>query len=144
MARLLAISFLVALFSTSGCSKSPFDLAPVTGTVKYVDGTVPAAESRLIRFEPVATAGGPASHRPATAQVKPDGTFEAMTLKPGDGAMPGEYKVVLLFWKSHIKQDSVLPKEYGKAASTPLPVISVKAGQKNHFDLVIEKRLPRS
>ena len=132
------VLLIASLLSISGYSKSPLELVQVSGTVKSADGTVPVAQYRLIRFEPVADATGRLSSRAASAKLRPDGTFQAMTLRPGDGMMAGDYKVVLLFWKSYVKRDSVLPAVYGSAKTTPLPTIRVKQDETNHFDLVLD------
>lgn len=122
--------FVVAsLLLMGGCSKSPLDLVQVTGTVKYADGTAPVAEYRLIRFEPIADAAGHRSPRAASAEVRPDGTFQAMTLRPGDGMMAGDYKIVLLFWKSYLKRDSVLPPHTATPKRHRFPRSASKQGK---------------
>ena len=133
---LIVLAFLAA---TAGCSKSPFELVKVSGSVKYTDGTIPEGAVRVVRFEPLADAEGNVSPRAAAGYLEPDGTFQLATLRPRDGAIPGEYKPVLLFWKSPTTRESVVPQAYGKAATTPLPTLSVRSGEANHFDLAIEK-----
>jgi hypothetical protein len=79
---------LAALFalSVAGCGDS---LSPVHGTVTLEDGT-PLSKGMIVaeRFE-----GGP----PITAQgaIKPDGTYQLGTNKPGDGVPPGKYRVLI-------------------------------------------------
>lgn len=133
-----SFSLTLLLFIIGGCSKSSLELVKVSGTVKYSNGTVPEAETRVLRLEPVPDAAGHLAPRAATADVRPDGIFDAMTLRPGDGAMAGDYKPVLLFWKSPLTRESVLPRAYGNVKTTPLQTISVKPGQQNHFEFVIE------
>jgi hypothetical protein len=125
----------------AGCSNVPFELVPVSGSVKYADGTIPAGEVRVVRFEPVANAEGNVAPRAAAAFLEPDGTFQLMTMRPRDGAIPGDYKVALLFWKSPATRESTIPPAYGKAKTTPLPTLSVKSNGRNHFDLIVEKHL---
>ena len=123
----------------AGCSKPGLQLVKVDGTLKYADGKVPRGEVRVVRFEPTPAADGAVSSRPATADVQEDGTFRASTIKPGDGALPGDYKVVLAFFKSYVKHDPALPDIYSSAATTPLKC-TVKPGEANHLELVVEKR----
>jgi hypothetical protein len=107
------------------------DMLAVSGTVKYADGTSPQGETARIVFQP--TAQG----RPATATLGGDGSFELMTQTPGDGALPGHYKVVLEIWKSYRDQESVIPPEYGDAATTPLEA-TVDA-EHTEFEFTVEK-----
>ena len=125
-----------------GCSKPKFDLVNVSGSVKYADGTVPECGVHVVRFEPVVPPDGRTS-AVAVAQVQADGTFQLTTVKPADGAMPGDYKVGLLFWNSVADRTEILPSAYGSAATTPLPIVSVARGKQNHFDLIVDRR-PRN
>jgi hypothetical protein len=63
---------------------------PVKGTVVFDDGR-PAAElaGYTITFD------CPETHKSATGQIKPDGTFYLRTFHSKDGAFPGQYKVIL-------------------------------------------------
>jgi len=133
---LIAFALLAA---AGGCSKSPFELVPVSGIVKYADGTIPDGAVRVVRFEPIADAEGNVSPRAAAGFLEPDGTFQLSTLRSRDGAIPGDYKPVLLFWKSPVTRESVVPPIYANAKTTPLSTISVKPSERNHFDLTIER-----
>ena len=124
----------------SGCSNGPLELVPVSGSVKYSDGTIPEGAVRVVRFEPVADAEGTTSPRAAAGYLNADGSFELMTMRPRDGAVPGDYKPALLFWKSADTRETVIPPAYCKAATTPLATMSVRSGGHNHFDLVIERQ----
>jgi hypothetical protein len=127
----------------AGCSKSPLDLVPVTGTLTYEDGTVPVGELRVVRFEPVGGFQSRTGPRAATAELKDDGSFTAMTLRPDDGVVPGEYKIALVFFKSRGSMEPILPDEYRQSDKTPLAPVTVKADGKNHFELVVKKRTKR-
>jgi hypothetical protein len=118
-----------------GCQGNALGLVNVDGTVKCADGTVPAGEVRTIRFEPIE---GSTSARAATAEIQPDGSFQMMTLKPGDGVVPGEYAVTLVIWKTYRGQEPVLPAAYSRAATSPLPKAVVKSNGSNHFNFLIE------
>jgi hypothetical protein len=75
----------------TGCSPGdgPF---PVEGTVVWEDDGTPAKELHLgsVIFDL------PERQIGARGVIQPDGTFRLTTTKPGDGAMVGDYKVVIL------------------------------------------------
>jgi hypothetical protein len=85
--RVVATAALALLaLGPAGCGASMY---PVRGTVTLDDGT-PLTRG-LVVFE--RTEGGP----PVTArgEVRPDGTYNLSTAKPGDGVPPGRYKVLV-------------------------------------------------
>ncbi len=129
------------LLFACGCTRNPFNLQPVSGTVKYEDGTVPEGEYGLVRLEPVAPHKDKYSPRAGTGQLMPDGKFDLMTFKPADGIIPGTYRVVLLIWKTYRGHEPVIPRAYSNAETTPIEPIVVNVGQ-NRFDFVIQKDLP--
>lgn len=65
-----------------GCGKSRPHV-PVTGTLKFADGTVPKGKAGMITFQPAV--GGPGT-KGASSTVADDGAFELRTVAPGDGA----------------------------------------------------------
>jgi hypothetical protein len=58
---------------------------PVSGTVKYQGKPVPHG---TVTFTPEGAEG-----RPATGDIQGDGSYTATTATPGDGMLPGKYKV---------------------------------------------------
>jgi hypothetical protein len=78
---------------TVGCSKSPYELAEVTGKVS-IDGQ-PFSEGKVM-FAPVAKSGEINAGRPAFGKLTPDGTFTLGTYGPGDGAVIGEHWVTVI------------------------------------------------
>ena len=78
------------LFTAAGCG--PADglsgIVPVRGKVT-LDGE-PLASGE-IRYMPTAPEG-----RQARGSIESGGRFELSTLRPGDGALPGEYRIVVL------------------------------------------------
>ena len=90
MTRRLApalIPAVLAVLSAAGCGSARH---PVTGRVVYEDGT-PLTEGAVVGE---ATIDG----KPVMAQgdIRPDGTFAWGTGKPGDGARPGTYRVIVV------------------------------------------------
>ena len=73
----------------------------VSGTVKFKDGSlIPVPEAgngppHYINFRPVGNAAPGKPMRSAGGQIKADGTFEATTIKDGDGLIPGKYRITI-------------------------------------------------
>src|SRR5438876_34878 len=81
------LAALACAFLAAGCNPNPA-LSPVRGTVSLEDGS-PLKKGMLI-FE-----GTTADGRAVTArgEVRPDGSYQLGTYKPGDGAPLGKYRV---------------------------------------------------
>lgn len=103
----------------SGCREPAPTLHPFTGVVIYRGKPLPEAELTFHpQFEgpgwmPVATTG-------------PDGAFAAGTRLPGDGALPGPYKVTAAWYPEATDSDSGpnrLPARYADAKTTPLEAV---------------------
>jgi hypothetical protein len=77
---------LLLLLGAVGCGARPY---PVRGTVTLEDGT--PVTSGMVSFETKDV------EKPITArgEIKPDGSYELGTYKPGDGALPGVYRVTV-------------------------------------------------
>jgi hypothetical protein len=114
-----------------GCGGDKAGLLPVSGTVKFSDGTVPQGESAVIWFEPTE------SGKAASGTIDGNGGFELMTFKPGDGVKPGRYKVTPKVYTNYRTQSLAVPAKYANAATTPLEA-TVDADH-THFDFTIEK-----
>jgi hypothetical protein len=91
--RLLRLSLLVLsvslLLFAVGCGGKNTTI-PVTGTLLWDDGKPVVGAS--ISFVPV----GGGKQRSANGGTGKDGAFELTTFRPGDGAFPGEYTVIVL------------------------------------------------
>jgi hypothetical protein len=112
----------------AGCRDRGHTYVPVTGTVKYSDGTVPKGDIASITFQP---AGAAPDSKAASGTIKPDGTFALTTLTPGDGARPGDYVVKVTVTKDYPAMKSVVK-------NTPLKATVTEDGE-NHFDFVVER-----
>jgi len=118
----------------SGCGRSNAYL-PVTGTVKFADGTVPQGEISSITFQPKAS--GPGS-KGAQGTIEPDGSFRLQSERPGDGAKPGEYFVTIHVMVGYPNGRSVVPMKYTDPRKTPLSA-EIKTSGENNFEFTIEK-----
>lgn len=86
--RLLFIP--IAVFVFAGCgSGSSVTVYPVKGKVTFEDKPLPGGGS--IAFIPQ----GSNATVDAGGEIMPDGTYELSTTNPGDGAMAGEFRVVV-------------------------------------------------
>jgi hypothetical protein len=131
------ISFIGALFCAAciGCGKAnPY--LPVSGTVKFDDGTVPQGEISSITFQPKANGPG---FKGAQSTIEPDGSFQLGSERPGDGAKPGEYYVTIHVNLGYPDNKSVVPLKYANPQSSTLTAEITPDGE-NHFEFVIEKK----
>src|SRR5262245_60221001 len=79
----VALALLVGVVGCGG------DRYPVRGQVVYEDG------SRLVEGIVIGESGEGDRKVMARGSVQPDGTFRWGTERPGDGAKPGKYRVVV-------------------------------------------------
>ena len=133
MKRLCPI-LLLAFACGTGCGKGDPHV-PVTGTVKFSDGSVPKSDMATITFQP--TSGGP-SAKGASSTIAEDGSFSLRTVKPGDGALPGDYAVTVHVMQGYPRGKSLVAEVFMNATSTPLKA-TVEAGKENRFDFVVER-----
>ncbi|MDR3234717.1 MAG: hypothetical protein LBT46_13835 [Planctomycetaceae bacterium] len=94
----------------------------------------------VVTFKPVEV---DAAKRPAGGQSAADGSFVISTLKPGDGAYPGKYKVLVGRFAANdtgkFSSDTV-PMKYRNAETTPLEY-EVKEGGNAFFTIDIDEPL---
>jgi hypothetical protein len=77
----------------SGCSRSPYELAQVHGTVT-LDGK--PLSSAKVMFAPVEIAGNVNPGKPAFGLIQNDGSFVLTTYEMNDGAIVGEHWVSII------------------------------------------------
>ena len=85
--RPATLAALALLAGSTGCGNGQY---PVSGRVVYVDGS-PVTEGLV-----VGEAAVDGKQVMAQGDVNPDGTFRWGTRRPGDGARPGKYRVVVI------------------------------------------------
>lgn len=130
--RLLPLTLpLFALAVLSGCDGGP-GYVPVSGTVKFADGSVPQGEVANVNFAPVGEG------KAASGDIRADGSFELMSVKPGDGVLPGEYKVVVKVWKTYAGREPLIAEKFSSRETTPLTATVTSSGaEPNEF--IVEK-----
>jgi len=109
---------MVFLLPITGCSKRGPAMGKVTGKISYADGSIPKGGIAVVRFE-VASGSSPEVRKAASADIEPDGSYELMTMRPGDGAFYGEYDVVFTIRKSYRDDKSLVAEKYTLASSSP-------------------------
>lgn len=87
---LIAVVCLVSL----GCGDSGYPLTEVTGKVTF--NGAPPPKPGHVSFRRVRGTGGGVANRPGSASFGEDGEFTAQTFAPGDGLLPGTYKVQVI------------------------------------------------
>ena len=127
----------LTLVVLAGCSKSPYELAPVDGVVT-IDGT-PIHDAKVM-FAPIAQGENRNSGKPAFGTLEPDGSFKLTTYRDNDGAVVGEH------WVTIFRLDPETPNGGGASPKAPhLPFdrlavpkkVSVTAGQQNHIAITL-------
>jgi hypothetical protein len=124
--RLGGLWLAIVAACAAGCSGgSPYTVVPVSGTIKYDDGSLIPAESIMLRFEPEAA--------PLDAKTYPrkgmtlvnvaDGTFDSVTTHHhGDGLVAGKHKVFIFPTAKGGKAVKLIPDEYNDPAKSLLEV----------------------
>jgi hypothetical protein len=121
-------------------------LVKVSGTVKFKDGTplqVPEGGRAVVTFTPADTTGELAPgqiRKGASGTVKEGGRFDMGTIKPGDGVLPGRYKVFLATQKNvaanpNDPANQLVPKKYTSPDTSGLEVTIDKPTSDLRFEL---------
>jgi hypothetical protein len=140
--RKTLIPFLVAavgLLGIIGCG-SKHGTVPVSGTVTVNDQPPPGAGTVLFTVvEPAA--GFP--NRPAMAKFDESGEFSVTSYEPGDGLIPGSYKVAVECYETPPNMDgkpvkSYIDEKYMSGATSGFE-LTVEPGSKPiQFDVQLE------
>lgn len=132
---------ILLLTAIVGCS--PSATVPVSGSVKFANGQ--PLVGGLIVFE--------GASQPARGNIAEDGSFRLGTLEPYDGAIPGDYKVLIIpTVPDEILNDAVavvryrsaVDRRYQSVQETPLQFTVSDDGSTNSFDIVLESSPPAS
>jgi len=131
--RLRVIAFhAVAVATLAGCGQSAPPRVPVFPVEGRVEVNGRPAAGAVVILHPKGNASAPA----ARAQVKPDGTFAAMTYEPADGAAEGDYVVTVEWYKpiqKHGEWDqgpNLVAAKYGRPQTSSIEVhVAAQANQ---------------
>lgn len=116
---------------TAACRQSGPAVVPVKGTIKLGGGLWP--KPGVLYF----TAESPSPGlpvRPATGTFDTEGNVTVTTFAPGDGLIPGKYRIAIECWETPPRMGqlappkSCVPDRYSSPASSGL-CLTVEAGQ---------------
>jgi hypothetical protein len=119
----------------TGCRDRGPTYVPVTGTVKYSDGTVPTGDMASITFQPATPTP---DTKAASGPIARDGSYTLSTINPGDGARLGDYFVTVQVRKGYPAGKSLVAERFTNSQKSPLKATVTKSGE-NHFDFVVER-----
>ncbi|MDA1015521.1 MAG: hypothetical protein O3A00_13845 [Planctomycetota bacterium] len=127
---------------TVGCGgEETYQLAAVTGTVKFPDGSVPKGDIATVRFIPQGIEKkGAFDPNPASGAIQPDGSFQ-LTTGSEIGAIVGTHKVVITIIPKYPADPKLSPPvvhpSFSEVGTTPLQV-EVKPGA-NSIPIEVKK-----
>jgi hypothetical protein len=136
----------VAIVAFSGCSGSNLPPVGQVGGVVTLDGQ-PLTKGQ-VQFVPDSSKG--TKGRMAVGLIGTDGRFKLTAFKPGDGALVGFHKVVIICEEDMPAFDpkspppppkSLIPVRYTDANTSGLTA-EVKSAAKNDFTFALESRPP--
>ncbi|MDZ7617563.1 MAG: hypothetical protein U1E05_11190 [Patescibacteria group bacterium] len=128
---------LLVLTCVIGCGKGERDLAPLTGTVLY-NGTPLTFGAVMIEHD---------HGQPATAAIRPDGTFAMATHGEGEGAVVGKRRIRVACYQgqdpaapmSDTLGESLIPERYTSFETSGLEV-DIKPDGNEPLELTLTDR----
>jgi hypothetical protein len=133
-----ALIVALSMLSMAGCGgPSPVSAG---GTITYLEKPVASAS---VQFVPTGQGGGK-DRQIATGETDAAGKFTVGTVKPGDGAVPGDYAVAVTpkgpattAGNYELPSKPPFPAHYSDATTSSLKV-TVKRGDANQFKLELK------
>jgi hypothetical protein len=133
-----ACCIFMALAATGGCSRSPYELAPVNGKVT-IDGK-PLSQAKVM-FAPVEVGDSINPGKPAFGLLQGDGSFTLTTYEKNDGAVVGEHWVSIVKLANKSNKATLVNHPASKEPQFDrlnLPKkVTVVADQDNQIDLTL-------
>jgi hypothetical protein len=114
---IIALILAGLLAAISGCDGGK-SMGRVRGKVFYKDGSVPRAAVCVVSLLPSSTSTA-VVRKGASSAIEPDGSFDMMTRKPGDGAYYGDYVVTFTIIKGPNDPTSLILPKYSNQNDTP-------------------------
>jgi hypothetical protein len=136
-----AVACLIAV-SVAGCQQSPYELAPVHGTVT-IDGR-PVSQAKIM-FAPVENADNANPGKPAFGLLREDGSYALTTYETDDGAVVGEHWVTLV----NLERDAQAAPAKRERRSTDVSSftqmsvprrVTVVPGKENQIDITLTRQ----
>lgn len=132
----LGLAFSIAMFAGCG-SKTTYPIVPVSGVVKYDDGSLIPAYRIQLKFISQQPPLDKKTHpRPGLGEVNvDDGTFVVSTYEFEDGIIEGKHKVTARSYDEKNLPSGEIPMIYASPDSSPLEVDA----NESPFSLVIKR-----
>ena len=125
----------------SGCSKPPFETAPVTG-ICQLEGE-PISDG-WIQFSPIPVNDQTMPGKPAIARIQADGTFTLSTYGTGDGAVVGRHRIRLsepsMPDPKEIAEGAYVPRKHGCQLKDDNLELEVKKSVSQHFVIELKRK----
>ena len=115
-----------ALLLDVGCNKSPYEFAPVHGTVT-IDG-VPMSGGRVM-FAPIAKEGSMDAGRRAFGEIQADGRYVLGTVSSDDGAVVGTHWITVYVPNREGTQPAMIRTSTSSAATQALAALPFRAAR---------------
>jgi hypothetical protein len=132
--RSYLLNTILAVLTLSGCSKSPYELAPARGTVT-IDGR-PFTQGKVM-FAPVANGTSQNAGKPAFGKLQSDGSF-ALRTDESDGAVVGEHWATVIAIVDETSAPLVNMPKFGQV--TVPQRYKVEAARENQFDIKLSRQ----
>ena len=128
-----------------GCQDDPLKKVQVHGKVTFEGKACPAPGR--ITFSPIEIGDG-LPRRPASGKFETDGLYEAFSFRPGDGVVPGKYKVVVGCYEGSMLHGAPSDDDYRAASYVAdefeAQEIVIAAGSKPiEFNIDVPLRTPK-
>jgi len=132
MVRLCAFIVVGWLLIVSGCGRTPYEVAPVSGFVT-IDNK-PLYQGSIV-FAPVAKGEDANAGKVASGRVQPDGKYRLSTYEENDGAIVGEHWVTII----NLDEEN-LPEGVPEFARIRVPNKKVvESGKDNQIDISLTR-----
>jgi|GEM_PF-1962877 len=132
----------LVILGAAGCGRTPYKVVPISGTIKYEDGSrIEADMVSIVLVSQEAPLDRKTHPRVGRAELNiADGTFRCIsTYDFDDGAIVGRHKIVLRALGPNEASSDAIPEAYSDVSTTPL---EIEVGAQRHFDLRIGMREP--
>jgi len=128
------------LLLLAGCSGRDVEQIPVAGTVTLDGGPLPGPGTLFFNC---VEAAGDAPKRPGTAEFGVDGKYAAGTFAPGDGLIPGKYRVAVHCWEVSPNEEDVqavsyIPEKYNNPATSGLELVVPEGESSYTYDVPLK------
>lgn len=118
-------ALLLMTVSLAGCGKTQQapETIPVSGVVRFKGSPLTKG---TVTLQPINDGSG-VGQRPAIGEIDAAGTFTLSTYTAGDGALPGNYHVLITCYRNDptveeytqgVKRESLIPERYSNALTS--------------------------